>query len=243
MTVIVATIGIAALFGLMIYVEERGDRIRRWFRMPDQSGKALQGYDNEELVDVVFRKTVAYEPQGDWPEIASASTVLDFGGGCGLHYKEARSPTVRWAVVETPAMVAKAKELSTNNLQFFSDVEAAASWLGSVDVMHSNGALQYASDPIDMLHRLCAVRAKTMLWKRAVLSKNNDVKQEVQSSRLADNGPGRLLAAPLRNIEYVRTAIPEQSFLSAHADYRLVERGGDWFHFELKETYPAPKDL
>lgn len=236
LTIIIATLGIAALFGLMVFVEGRKDQIRRWLGMPDEASEALKGCENEELVDVVFRKTVAYEPKGSWPEIAGASTVLDFGGGCGLHYKEAGSPTVRWAVVETPAMVARAKELSTNNLQFFSDVEAAASWLGSVDVMHSNGALQYVSDPLAMLHRLCAVRAKTMLWKRAVLSKNNDVKQKVQSSKLADNGPGKLRAAPFRTIEYLRTAIPEQTFLSAHADYRLVERGDDWFRFELKEA-------
>ena len=64
----------------------------------------IEGYENDELVETIFRKTVAYEPTGDWPLVAGVKTVIDFGGGSGLHYKLARqqSPDIRWAVVETP---------------------------------------------------------------------------------------------------------------------------------------------
>lgn len=48
-----------------------------------------------------------------------------------------------WAVVETPAMTARASELATDRLRFFTDIDGAAEWLGYVDVMHSNCALQY----------------------------------------------------------------------------------------------------
>jgi hypothetical protein len=55
-------------------------------------------------------------------EIAVASSVLDFGGGCGIHYKQAKSPDVRWAVVETRMMVDRASELATDKLKFFADI-------------------------------------------------------------------------------------------------------------------------
>jgi hypothetical protein len=44
--------------------------------------------------------------------------VLDFGGACGLHYKQAQMPDVRRAVVETPAMVTRAAEIATDKLRF-----------------------------------------------------------------------------------------------------------------------------
>jgi hypothetical protein len=46
--------------------------------------ETLEGYAEPELIDVIFQKTKAYDPKGDWPEIAGVSSVLDFGGGCGL---------------------------------------------------------------------------------------------------------------------------------------------------------------
>src|SRR4051812_16436930 len=88
------------------------------------SGK-LEGYENAELADVIFRKTLAYDPsKEDWPDMVGATTVLDFGGSCGAHYKEAihHAPDVRWAVVETPAMVHRASEVATERLRFFASI-------------------------------------------------------------------------------------------------------------------------
>jgi hypothetical protein len=197
--------------------------------------ETLNGYDEPELVDVIFRKTKAYDPDGPWPEMAGTSSVLDFGGGCGLHYKLARrqSPDIKWAVVETPAMIQRAAELATDTLQFFPDVFSAAGWLGPIDVMHSNGALQYTPDPEGTLKQLCSVRAKKMLWQRLSLSRSG-VEREVQSSLLGDNGPGRLPGLKEKTVRYTRTKIPEQTFLDAHRDYELSERGVDWFRFTLR---------
>src|SRR4051794_30729350 len=119
--------------------------------------ETLDGYEQPELIEVVFQKTKAYQPKDGWPEMAGVSSVLDFGGGCGLHYKQARSPNVQWAVVETPAMVERAKELATDRLQFFTEISEAAEWLGDIDVMHSNGALQYVPHPEHALRHLCAL--------------------------------------------------------------------------------------
>lgn len=193
--------------------------------------ETLEGYDQPELVDVIFRKTAAYDTHRDWPEIAGASTVLDFGGGCGLHYKQARSPTVRWAVVESPAMVERAKELSTKRLQFFTSISTAASWLGQIEVIHSDGALQYTPDPADTLKQLCELKAERMLWYRLLFSSNPS--REVQSSYLGDNGPGSLPRLREKIVLYDRTSISERAFLAAHDHYNLEARGPDWFAYSL----------
>ncbi|MCK1719894.1 hypothetical protein [Bradyrhizobium sp. 141] len=69
-------------------------RVRRKLFQPKET---IEGYENPELVETIFRKTVAYKPGGDWPLVAGLGAVLDFGGGAGLHYKLAlrQSPDIR----------------------------------------------------------------------------------------------------------------------------------------------------
>ena len=209
-------------------------RLARHFMPPTE---ILEGYEQPELVEVVFQKTKAYEPQGEWPEMIGVSSVLDFGGGCGLHYKQARSPSVRWAVVETPAMVERASELATDRLQFFTSISDAADWLGTIDIMHSNGALQYAPEPEQALGQLCALNARKMLWQRVLLSAKS-TEREIQSSLLGDNGPGSIRIKE-KTVKYQRTKIPEHVFLRAHTNYTLAERGADWFRSCLAFAPPG----
>jgi putative methyltransferase (TIGR04325 family) len=202
-------------------------------RSKGRPSATLQGYENPQLVELIFAKTLAYSPSGQWPDMEGATTVLDFGGGCGLHYKLAvrQSPDIRWAVVETPAMIARANEPATERLRFFTEIQEAARWLGIVDVIHSNSALQYVPDPMATLVALCGLRARTMLWQRMFLSQGGVV-TEMQSSRLIDNGPGRAPSGtPNTTVSYQRTAIPEADFMAAHAGYRLDSRSEDSFKF------------
>jgi putative methyltransferase (TIGR04325 family) len=203
--------------------------IARRLRPPTE---VLQGYEQPELVEVVFKKTLAYIPDRAWPEIAGASSVLDFGGGCGLHYKQAKSPDVRWAVVDTPMMVARAAALATDKLKFFAGIAAAADWLGDVDVMHSNGALQYTPNPKQTLRELCGLGARRMIWNRMALSEDI-TETEIQSALLSDNGPGRISLLQEKTVRYALIKIAERDFLNAHARYNLVARGEDWFRFAL----------
>jgi hypothetical protein len=195
----------------------------------------IEGYEHDHLVETIFQKTRAFQPQGGWPLMEGVSAVLDFAGGCGLHYKLAQlqSPKIRWAVVETPAMARRASALATDRLRFFSSIDEAAVWLGAIDVMHSNGALQYTPDPLAVLDALCALDAKQMYWQRVLFSEG-DLEREVQSSFLGDNGPGILPIGEEQIVKYARTRIPEGRFLSAHRNYDIAERGTDWFHFTKK---------
>lgn len=199
---------------------------RLWNLLPSET---LHGYEHPELVETVFRKTIAYEPDAPWPDMEGVYSVLDFGGACGRHYKEAKrhSPSIRWAVVETPAMVMRAKELETDRLNFFTSIEAAADWLGSVEVVHSNGALQYTPNPMEALNSLCALRAPKMLWARLLMGAG---RKHTQISRLADNGPGEVLSVR-KKVAYDQTPINELTFIEAHAGYKLTSRGTDWFKF------------
>jgi putative methyltransferase (TIGR04325 family) len=197
----------------------------------------LEGYEHPELVDVVFKKTLAYNaPCEVWPDVVGAATVLDLGGAFGVHYKEAihHTPDVRWAVVEVPAMVQRAAEVATDRLRFFSSIAEAAAWLGPIDLMHSSGALQYTPGPEKTVAELCGLGAKRMHWRRLVLSADATVRK-MQESFLTDNGPGAIDNVQEKRVQYLRTSIPEHVFLEAHAErYRLAERGEDWFRFTLR---------
>ncbi|MGY8707530.1 hypothetical protein RAD16_17470 [Bradyrhizobium sp. 18BD] len=192
-----------------------------------QPREIIEGYENPELVETIFLKTIKHKPQGDWPLVSGVKTALDFGGGAGLHYKLARqqSPDIRWAVVETPAMVQRATELATDRLMFFERIEQAAAWLGDVDLVHSNGAIQYVPDALATVRTLCSVRPTTLAWYRVPISEK--ARREVQTSYLSDNGPGMSLASKEKLVRYDRNWISEQAFIQAHEGFRIAERTPD----------------
>ena len=202
--------------------------------------EVLDGYENPELTEVMFRKARDFSPTHRWDEFANRSAVLDFGGGFGQHYKCAAplSPDVRWAVVETPAVAARASVLASDRLRFFTSVETAADWLGEIDLMHSDGALHYMPDPVATLRSLCAAAAREMLWKRTFLSGTGRTEIEDQLSRLDENGPRvaseRGVTVSRKLVRYRVTRIPEAAFLAMHSTYQLVERSETDFRFVMK---------
>jgi putative methyltransferase (TIGR04325 family) len=199
--------------------------------------ETLDSYENPELIETMFRKARDFAPTRRWDEFADRSAVLDFGGGFGQHYKCATplSPDVKWAVVETPAVVRRASALASDRLRFFTSVEEAAGWLGAPDLIHSDGALHYAPDPMSALRSLCAVAATEMLWKRTFLSATGRTEVEEQISRLDENGPRvageRGLTVSRKLVRYRVTRIPEAAFLAMHSAYELIERSDSNFHF------------
>jgi len=193
---------------------------------------AIEGYEHPDLVEEIFRKTVSFEPNEAWPEMADVSTVLDFGGACGQHYKQARlsAPDVRWAVVETPAMVARANELSTPNLRFLTSVAGAKEWLRDIDLAYSSRALQYTSDPESKIAELCETSARPILWERLILSPNG-TKSEKKFSLLGENGPRLVLHFRRKAAKFNRVLTPVDRFIVVRGKYRLIDRGSDWFKF------------
>lgn len=87
---------------------------------------------------------------------AKEPRILDFGGSFGLHYFLARQHLprrYRWAVVETELIASLAAQIASDELKFFTSIEAARDWLGGIDVLHTSGTLQYTPDPTLCCHR------------------------------------------------------------------------------------------
>jgi len=217
------------------------------------------GYENDLLVETILRKTAALRQARRIDEVMAGETllptllgvecaksaepvrVLDFGGAAGVHYFVAKQahPTraLRWAVVETPAMVKAAAIHADKELQFFADLTEAIAWLDGLDLFHSNSAIHYVPEPEPMLARLVELKAPFMLWARIFLGDKRE--QILQKSRLADNGPGPLPPGIAdRPIAYKATRLARGDFLAVHeqAGYRLVWQGRDTNSFLYART-------
>lgn len=203
-------------------------------------------YGDATLVDVIVRKTSRLRElariddflSGEQllPTIAGVAAagaaqplrVLDFGGAAGSHFLVAKaafpSRTMRWAVIETPAMAAAAAaKFGNDELRFFTDIAAAVGWLEGADLMHCDSALQYAPEPEAALDALIGLGAPAMLWARLMLADRRE--RFIQTSRLKDNGPGPLPEGVAdRAVSYPATRLPRAEFLAAHerAGYRLA---------------------
>lgn len=205
-------------------------------------------YENQLLVDVVYEKSRRVTPEmlAGFPSNASARRavelaqdvrsnpvapvrVLDFGGACGLHHRMARATgiAVKWAVVETPAMVRKASSTGVDpDLRYFDTLDAARRWLGGIDCVYSSSALQYVPDAKDTVARLLALRAPIVAWARLNLTEGATHSFE-QVSRLADNGPGPLPSEfEDCEIRYPCTQIAVRDFMSWHTGYEMIEHVG-----------------
>jgi len=219
--------------------------IRRLRLLAASFSSPITSYEEEALIELVFQKTVVLNrvttlDLGMGSErlllavsIASkerttdeAIGVLDFGGACGIHFKLASllfpESKFRWAVVETPAMVKRAKALETDSLRFFEDIKSAQPWLGDIALMNSNSALQYVDDPLRSLNELLELSPEVALWERMMLS-NTQTQTDSQKSTLFDHGPGAPLPG-FRNRPVVQriTRLSRAEFLSHHqAQYRL----------------------
>lgn len=205
------------------------------------------GYGCNDIVDLVYRKTVGFDPDRLAKEattspdaaktlfaVAFASTVsgpelrvLDHGGACGFHFLLARSVLghvkLRWAVVETPEMVGRARSLATGRLGFFATIEEAVTWLGGVDLVHSSGTLQCCPEPLQELSNLVRLNAPTMAWLRMDMQDGDRLSWRTVPTSLEAHGPGQLSSPAKKLTVNIRMArIPLQAFFTAHAGYRLT---------------------
>lgn len=204
----------------------------------EQASRACaERYEQSDLCDVVFRKTVAYRDslcQRETVEVDASGMrialgiglaarggrlhVIDFGGACGVHYFFVRTLfaqrlDVRWFVVETPEMAARGDALADGEPRFFDDLDRASREIGPVDLVLSSGVLQYVPDPCATLGRLLACRAPSVLLTRVGLTTGDRDLVGVQVTRFAQNGPGPLPAGARDGVaRYPVTAVREDRF-------------------------------
>jgi putative methyltransferase (TIGR04325 family) len=139
-------------------------------------------YNDPDIAKVIAFRTAGWNRNFEdklWPDnvantllavgIAAANLterplrVLDFGGGCGIHYFTARSAftlPLKWAIVETPVMLEHAAPMGAKgNFEVYDEITQAASSLGRVDLVIASGAIQYTPDPMASLDALIALGA------------------------------------------------------------------------------------
>ncbi len=123
--------------------------------------------------------------------------VLDHGGACGAHYFTAKAflgntCSLRWHVVETPAMAAKAKVLENDELKFHPTLMSAKNACPAPDLVFSSGTLQCVPEPHATLQELLSFHSPYILLNRLGLNSGANDVITVHTSRLRDNGPGPL---------------------------------------------------
>ncbi len=174
-------------------------------------------YSDNDIVDVVLKKTLEFIYTNPKPildpdpiciiaiAIMKASqngkktvTVLDFGGACGLHFylvkKIIKDIDIKWVVVETEEMICAAKEtIKMDGLFFSSSINEAINIIGTFDVVHASGSVQYTPSPEETLENLIEVAAPIMAINRLPLF-TGERTVTVNTSKLSQHGPGPMPA-------------------------------------------------
>ncbi len=124
-------------------------------------------------------------------------SVIDFGGACGAHYFAARglldkTISLRWHVVETPAMATRAQALADGELSFESSLSEAVALLDQPDLVLSSGTLQYVPDPYACVRELAACRPQCLAITRVPVTGERHDLITIDETRLSAHGPGTM---------------------------------------------------
>lgn len=174
----------------------------------DAEKDSILGYSNSDLINLVLEKTRTFKANptavklgpgdlaliaviGKLAKVGERFPVIDFGGACGAHYFLAKAifPQVvfDWRVVETAAMATAAKQLESDELRFFDDLDKAS--VSHVGLVHTSGTLQCVQDPIETLARLGSIRAP-LLVNRLGVSETSEHVITVHHHMMSLNGKG-----------------------------------------------------
>lgn len=149
--------------------------------------------------------------------------VLDIGGAFGAHLKWAERHVpyrFKWAVVETPALVARAEP--AENLAFFSTIQEADEWLGGADLLLASGVLQYFKQPTAVLEEFTGLKPQIIVISRTIVSLGEPA-FEIQRSRLFDNGPGPIPQGfEDREVRMVHVYQAERDILKSMTNHKLI---------------------
>jgi len=175
---------------------------------------ADDGYQHDDLINVIVQKNLNFSDdisnslvvdEGNLKILSIIASmqwtksinVIDFGGGGGIHYQICKnfldsSVKLNWRVVETKAMVSATNRLANKSLKFFTDLNSARSSLDKVDLVFASSSLQYTQNPLSSLRSLIELDAPYLCISRTPLLNESTPIISLQTSKLADNGPGQL---------------------------------------------------
>lgn len=201
-------------------------------------------YENADLVDLICRRALTFftgetnaaEHPLHYASLAAIArtatanpgqtiSVIDVGGGNGVTYLQAKAVlpdlALRWAVVDTQAMVSRCRSTETADLRFFDALHEATEWTGPTDLVHASGVVQYVPDPMIMVRDILGVGAPFVLFSRLPLWREQVTL--VQRSRLVDHGIGPLPeGVEDRTVSYPATIMADSAFRAAIAPHYRV---------------------
>jgi len=200
------------------------------------------GYDDPGLADVIAYKTsIPVDIRQMLPEqainvvvsvgFAAAGLdtqplhVLDFGGGCGVHYftcaQRFRIP-LKWVIVETVTMARKGQELAQGRFELVTGIAAAAERLGRIDLVLASAAIPYVLDPLGTLKSLLSLSPRHFALARFPVWGGRQI-VGLQSSWLSDNGIGPMPPnVPDREVTYPMTFANFDDVMREFQDYDLI---------------------
>ena len=230
---------------------------KRYRSYADAMRACGKGYGEEEIARVVLEKTIVYKGQLDASGPLAVSptdaygllsvaqllagseparrefAVLDLGGACGAHYftfKKFFGDRIRlkWVVVETEVMCRFAERLRTDDLTFLPDLSEALRSLGTPDLLHVSGVLQWVEKPYEMLDKLVKTGARYLLLSRLALTAKSEDLVTVHRSMLSWNGKGPLPPGMQdREVAYPYVFLSEHKLAPYLAGYERVAEFDD----------------
>jgi putative methyltransferase (TIGR04325 family) len=139
-------------------------RTSKWKDTPRDSPKAEEWFWSDHATNPVLAVGIAGVNL-----TARPLRVLDFGGGCGVHYFFARylfTVPLKWAIIETPIMAEHAARVSDGEFEAHDAIAPAIKSLGNVDLVLASGAVPYTPDPMATLDALIAIGAPYFMLAR-----------------------------------------------------------------------------
>jgi putative methyltransferase (TIGR04325 family) len=167
------------------------------------------GYNDAAIADVIAYKTsIPVDLRQTLPEqainvivsvgIAAADAdegplhVLDFGGGCGVHYftcTERFCKPLKWVIVETSPMVHRGRQLARGRFELFTDIRAASDRMSKIDLILASGSIPYVPDPLSTLKSLVSLHPRYFALARFPAWGGSQL-IGLQNSFLSQNGIG-----------------------------------------------------
>jgi putative methyltransferase (TIGR04325 family) len=180
---------------------------------------SVDRYDNDLIANVIIKKTTIFKDNLtksyglDFTGLRTIIgisiagldlkkkelNVLDFGGGGGYHYFISKlilndDINLKWHVVETKSIVKISNILSNNELHFFNSIEEASISPNRFDLIIASSSIQYCINQGKILQELIDLNSRNIFITRTPFSLDKPVYNNVQFSKLSNNGPGALPA-------------------------------------------------
>jgi len=159
---------------------------------------------------------------------AKVFNVIDFGGSAGFNYFASvaafRSVSFRWAVVETPALVERARrDVGGPFLTFHATHQEAVAAMGQPHLIFSAGALQYHPEPLAALQELVELNAPSLVLFRTALSDSSNAVYAIQEAMLSQHLHSALTETCDSLVRYPVTFVPRSAVRDVLASsYEIV---------------------